>query len=93
MFMKFEKLNEVLYIKAGHYKFAKNPNEFDRGYMKISDWINDLCWYYISKQKSSDKEMEKEFKELLLMQRHKVNTLKPSLYKDGLLKALDDVDE
>ena len=89
--MKFKKLSEELYTKAGHYKFAKKPNEFDRGYMKISDWVNDLCWHYISKQKNSEKEMEKEFKELLSMQRQKVSSLESSLYKEGLVKALNDV--
>jgi len=91
--MNFEKLNEELYTKAGHYKFAKSPNDFDRGYVKISDWINDLCWYYISKRKSSDKQMREEFKDLLLMQRKKIEGLEPSLYKEGLIKALDDANE
>jgi len=88
--MKFEELSEKLYTKAGHYKFAKQPNEFDRGYMKISDWINDLCWYYISERKNSDKEMENEFKELLSIQKKKIDALQPSLYKEGLIKAIND---
>ncbi len=89
--MDFEKLNKDLYAKAGHYKFAKKPTDFDRGYMKISDWINDLCWYYVSKRKASDAEMDREFKALVKAQGEKVSVLEPSEYKNGLLKAIEDI--
>ncbi len=88
--MDFEKLNNELYFKASHHKFAKRQNDFDRGYMKISDWINDLCWYYMLQRKQQDKSMEMEFKALLTKQREKVVSLKPSEYKNGLMKAIDD---
>lgn len=89
--MDFEKLNKELYVKASHYKFAKKPTDFDRGYMKISDWINDLCWYYASKRKASDREMEKEFNALVKVQKEKVLALEPSEYKNGLIKAIEDI--
>ena len=89
--MNFEELNDSLYFKASHYKFSKNPTDFDKGYVKISDWINDLCFYYIQKSKALDKGNDDEFKELLTAQKKKVQELKPSLYKKGLLKALDDI--
>lgn len=89
--MDFEKLNKVLYTKAGHYKFAKKPTDFDRGYMKISDWINDLCWHYVSKRKALDAEMDREFKEIVRVQKEKVSALETSEYKNGLLKAIEDI--
>ena len=88
--MDFKKLNHDLYYKASHYKFAKKPNEFDRGYMKISDWINDLCWHYIIKCKQLDKDMDIEFKSLVEAQRKKIQALEPSEYRDGLMKAVND---
>jgi len=89
--MDFEKLNNTLYFKASHHKFAKKPNDFDRGYMKISDWVNDLCWYYMSKRKQLDKDMDKEFREILKAQREKIEALEPSEYRNGLIKAIGDI--
>ncbi len=88
--MEFEKLSNELYFKASHHKFAKRQNDFDRGYMKISDWINDLCWYYILRRKKQDEEMDREFKELIQKQKQKIESLRPSAYKKGLMKAIDD---
>jgi hypothetical protein len=91
--MDFEKLNNELYFKASHHKFAKKENDFDRGYMKISDWINDLCWYYMLKRKQQDKAMELEFRGLLAEQKEKIASLKASEYKDGLIKAIEDASQ
>lgn len=89
--MNFEKLSNDLYFKASHHRFAKKPNDFDRGYMKISDWINDLCWYYMQKRKQLDRDSEIEFKRLVETQRKKIKELEPSQYRDGLLKAVDEL--
>lgn len=89
--MNFKKLSNDLYFKASHHKFAKKPNDFDRGYMKISDWINDLCWYYMQKRKQLDRDSEIEFKTLVEAQRKKIEDLEPSEYRDGLLKAVDEL--
>jgi len=90
--MDFNKLNKELYLRGGHYKFAKKPTDFDKGYMKINDWVNDLCFYYIKRQEAFEKEIEIEFKMHVQEQKEKVLSLEPSLYKDGLLKAIDDVE-
>ena len=89
--MDFKKLNQDLYCKSSHYKFAKKPNDFDRGYMKISNWVNDLCWHYIQKRKTLENEMEMEFNTLIKEQRGKITALEDSRYKEGLLKAVDDL--
>lgn len=59
--------------------------------MKISDWINDLCWYYMQKRKQLDRDSEVEFKALVEAQRKKIEGLEPSEYRDGLLKAVDEL--
>ena len=89
--MDFTKLNQDLHNKAAHYKFSKQPTAYDKGYLKISDWVNDLCFYYIQKNKLIQNEDTQEFKKLIQAHREKIESLKPSEYKEGLLKALDDV--
>ena len=89
--MDFIKLNKNLHSKAAHYKFSKKPGNFDKGYLKISDWINDLCFYYIQKHKQIAKEDDKEFNTLIQAHREKIEALEPSEYKEGLLKALNDI--
>ncbi|MFC2073709.1 hypothetical protein ACFLR3_00510 [Campylobacterota bacterium] len=59
--------------------------------MKISDWINDLCWYYMQKRRQLDRDSEIEFKRLVEDQRKKIHSLEPSAYKDGLMKAMDEL--
>ena len=89
--MNFEKLNEDLYFKSSHYKFAKKPTDFDKGYLKVSEWVNELCFFYIQKSKQIEEMNEEEFKAMVQVQRKKAEALAPSLYRDGLLKALNDV--
>jgi len=89
--MDFEKLNSELYTKAGHYRFAKKPTDFDKGYLKISNWVNDLCFFYIQKRNKQDKIDEVEFNKFIEAQKEKIEALKPSSYRDGLLKAVDDI--
>lgn len=90
--MDFEKLNNDFYFKSSHHKFAKKPTDFDKGYMKISDWVNELCWYYIRKRKQLDKEMDMEFKALIQEQKKKIHALPSSVYRDGLMKAMEELD-
>jgi len=88
--MDFEKLSNDLYYRSSHYKFAKKPTRFDQGYVKISEWVSELCWHYISRRKELNKQMEKEFIELIKEQKNKISALEPSAYKEGLLKALEE---
>ena len=89
--MNFKKLSNDLYFLASHHKFAKKPSEYDRGYMKIADWINDLCWHYMQKRKQLEVDSDIEFKGLVEAQRKKIQALDPSKYRDGLMRAVDDV--
>ncbi len=90
--MDFEKLSNNVYFRSSHHKFTHKPTDLDRGYMKISDWINDLCWYYMNKKRQLDKDSDAEFKRLVQSQRAKIDELPPSLYKDGLIKAIEELD-
>lgn len=89
--MDFNKLNSELHQLSAPHRFAKRPNEVDRGYMKISNWLNDLCYHYEKKRQSQEKCDEDEFKALIDSYRVKINELSDSEYKKGLLKALNEI--
>lgn len=89
--MDFNKLNSDIYQLSANYRFSKNPQEFDRGYLKISNWLADLCFHYEQKRKIEEVSNEDEFRKLIEEYRDKINELEPSQYKDGLLKAISEV--
>jgi len=89
--MDFNKLNTELYQLSTPHRFSKNPNDFDKGYLKIADWLGDVCFHFEQKRKNIEKLDEDEFKNLIDSYVEKVDELNDSEYKDGLLKALSDV--
>lgn len=89
--MDFNKLNAVLYQQSATYRFAKKPNDFDKGYMKISKWLADLCYYYEHKREQQELADEDEFMALINDYKTKINKLGESDYKKGLLKAIGEV--
>ena len=89
--MDFNKLNTDLYHLSAPYKFTKKPNDFSKGYIKISDWLADVCFHYEQKRKLQDGVNEDEFKALIEEHRMKINKLDNSEFKQGLLKALSEV--
>ena len=89
--MDFNKLNSELYQLSAPHRFSKNPNDFDKGYLKMSNWLNDLCYYYEKKRQSQELLNEDEFKALIEAHRDKINLLEQSPYKDGLIKAINEL--
>lgn len=89
--MDFNKLNDELYQQSAPHMFSKKPNDFDKGYMKISKWLADLCYYYEQKRQAQEITDEDEFKVVIEEYRTKINELEASDYKSGLLKALNEV--
>lgn len=89
--MDFNKLNSELYQLSAPHRFAKKPTDIDRGYIKIADWLADVCFHYEQKRKQQDVFDEDEFKALIEEYRAKVHWLQESEYKNGLLKALSEV--
>ena len=89
--MDFNKLNTELYHLSAPYKFTKKPNDFSKGYIKISDWLADLCFHYNLKRKSQDSENESEFRALIKEHKMKIEKLSESEFKKGLLKALSEI--
>jgi len=89
--MDFNKLNSELYQLSAPHKFTKKPSDLDKGYMKISNWLNDLCYHFEQKRKANELSDEEEFKAIIESYREKINELCDSEYKRGLLKALNEV--
>ena len=91
LYMDFNKLNSDLYQLSANHRFSKKPSQLDKGYLKISDWLNDLCYYYEKKRQEQEAFDEDEFKALVAEYRAKINELEPSEYRDGLIKAISEV--
>ena len=89
--MDFNKLNAELYQLSANYRFSKNPGEFDRGYLKISDWLADLCFHFQQRKKCQESSDKDEFKEIVKSYSDKIKELEPSEYRNGLLKAISEV--
>lgn len=89
--MDFNKLNSNLYQLSANSRFSKKPNEFDKGYLKISNWLSDLCFHYEQKRKNQELADEDEFKQLIEEHREKISELAASDYKEGLLKAISEL--
>jgi len=83
---KIEKLSAELYIKSTPHRFKKRQESFDRGYLKVNFWIDELCLESIAK----DREIEREFDEKIEKLKRWMETIKTSEYKEGMRQALSD---
>ena len=86
----FNKLSDLQYVKSSKYRFTKSPDSFSMGYNQSSSWVSDLLYYCITKQKHQQQDLDNEFKQLIEKKRSVIMKLGHSLYRQGLLSALDD---
>ena len=89
--MDFNKLNSELYQNSAPHRFSKQPGDLDKGYLKIADWLGDLCFYFEQKRKNQELAYEDEFMEHIEKCRKETSKLPDSEFKKGLLKALSEV--
>ena len=61
--MDFNKLNTELYQLSAPHRFPRKATEFDKGYLKISDWLGDLCYYY-EKKRQSQEQYDDEYEDI-----------------------------
>lgn len=83
---KIEKLNAELYIQSTPHRFKKEQNSFDRGYLKVNFWMDELCLESIAK----DRQIELEFDDKVEKLKRWMETIKESEYKEGMRQALKD---
>ena len=83
---KIEKLSSTLYSHGTPYRFKKVQDSFDRGYLKVNFWIDELCIESLVE----DKKIQRNFDEKVERLKQWLETLQESEYKEGMLKALYD---
>ncbi len=83
---KIEKLSSELYVQSTAHRFKKEKNSFDRGYLKVNFWMDELCLESITK----DRQIALEFDEKVGKLKRWMETIKESEYKRGMLQALKD---
>lgn len=76
---KIEELSSRLYISATPYRFKKDQGSFDRGYLKVNFWMDELCLEALEK----DRLIEQEFDEKIEKLKRWMKTVKGSEYKRG----------
>lgn len=86
MQQKIEDLSSRLYINSTPHRFKKEQNSFDRGYLKVNFWMDELCLESIAK----DKQIAIDFDEMIEKLKRWIETIKESEYKEGMKKALKD---
>ena len=86
MQQKIEDLSTKLYINSTPHRFKKEQNSFDRGYLKVNFWMDELCLDSMAK----DKQIVIEFDETVEKLKRWMETIKESDYKEGMKQALKD---
>ena len=86
MQQKIEDLSTKLYISSTPHRFKKEQNSFDRGYLKVNFWMDELCLESMAK----DKQIVIEFDETVEKLKRWMETIKESEYKEGMEQALKD---
>jgi len=89
--MNFNELNSELYQLSAPHRFTKNPGDYDKGYLKIADWLGDVCFHFEQKRKKQELADETEFLALIEKCKRETDELSDSEFKRGLLKALSEV--
>lgn len=89
--MDFNKLNSELYQLSMPSRFPKKISDYNKGYIKISDWVSELCFYYEKKREEQELMYEDEFIHLIEVHMQHIDSLDESEYKRGLMKALEEV--
>jgi len=88
-----EEITNLCYASKTHYLFGKDLKE-DREYIKGKiaslDWISELCYYYIKK----DKELLSEFNQKLQETKNRLLPLyKTNPYKKAIYETICEIEE
>ena len=83
---KIEELSSKLYINSTPHQFKKEKNSFDRGYLKVNFWMDELCLDSLKR----DKQINIDFEAMVEKLKRWIGTIEESEYKEGMKKALKD---
>lgn len=73
-----------------YYTYNNNlplSSKYKKGRITSANWINEICYYFLSKEKNFDK----EFLELLKSKAEELDELKESDYKTGLIDEIEEI--
>ena len=87
-----ESITQHCYASKSHYKYSKNitkNREYTRGKIVSFEWINDLCYYYIKK----DRELLNDFRDKLKCTKDKIfNSITTNSYKRAIYETICEIE-
>lgn len=87
---KIEEISEQCHMYTTIYTYnqkIKKDDKYNKGRVKSALWINELCYYYIQKEKL----FIKEFKTTLVNQKTQLEKLPNNSYKSGLIDQINSI--
>lgn len=89
---QFEKLSEQCYKHTTIYKFNKDidaSEKYRKGRITAAAWLNELIYYYISKEKN----FINEFKDQIQKQKVELDNINEGEYKTAIYDQLNEIEE
>ncbi len=87
----FIEISRFCYNSKSPYSFGsknlKLNESYKKGQLTVYNWIDELCFYYLQK----DKELQNEFKNEIILNFEEIKKMNNSLYKDGLISAFENI--
>ncbi len=80
-----EELSSRLYFVASHHRFKEKKNPYDEGFLKVVDWMQELCLHYIHE----DERLKAELLQVLKENEAKIAKLKRSRKTQGMIDAIE----
>ncbi|MEA3288946.1 MAG: hypothetical protein U9Q04_02095 [Campylobacterota bacterium] len=87
----FENISSECYDYVTYYKFNRSIDASEKyrdGRIDASNWLNELIYYYIQKEKNFIYEFDTHIKQ----QKDKISILKDGDYKKGLYDQLNEIE-
>lgn len=85
------KISDQCHSTTTIYKFSKDldvSEKYRKGRISASQWLNELIYYYVTKEKM----FLKEFKDHIQVQKISIDKLKDGEYKKGLYDQLNEIE-
>lgn len=86
------KISSDVYTGSTSYKFDKHKiysDKYKKGNIAVYDWVSELCFYYLMKEK----DLFQEFNIILKNKKNEFSKLEDGEFKKGLLDAIDNIEK
>ena len=81
-----------VYNNSVKYRFDKHKvysEKYKKGNIAVYDWVSELCFYYLQKEKN----LLNEFEMILKQKKDELSNLDDNEFRDGIIDALKDVED